>query len=226
MIKNKKILPLAAACFIAVETAMGIIIHTAGGNTPRFISVVIACAFCLIFSKTEASYILTRLALVCTVLADIFLLMLPTMQQLPAMILFSVTQLAYFLRIYLGEESKLRAWHVTIRAATSVITLAVTFAVLGSSVDAVAAVSMFYYANLIVNVVFAFIDFRKSPILAPGLLLFALCDAVIGLDFLDGYVSLPSDAFIYKIIHPGFDLAWAFYLPAQTLLALSSLKKD
>ena len=226
MTKNKKTLSYAAVGFIAVEAALGIIIHTAGGNMPRFISVVIACTFCLLFAERTWAYALTQTALICTVFADFFLLALPEMRQLPAMLFFSVTQIAYFLRIYLDDESKTRrTWHITARAALSVIAVAATLLILGSAANAVAVVSMFYYANLIINVIFAFTDFKKSPALAIGLLLFSLCDAVIGLDFLDGYMTVPTDSFIYKIIHPGFDLAWGFYLPAQTLLALSLMKR-
>ncbi len=227
MIKNKKILLYSALVFIVSEAALFAVIHTLGGNAPRYASVVLACLFCILFAARDWNYKLTQIALICTVSADFFLLVLPEMRQLPAMLFFSVTQLAYFLRIYLYDENKTRrVWHIGIRTAASVAAVAAAFIVLGSSADAVAAVSMFYYANLIVNVIFAFIDFKRSPALAVGLLLFALCDAVIGLDLLDGYMTVAADSFIYKIIHPGFDLSWFFYLPAQTLLALSLWKRE
>ena len=94
---------------------------------------------------------------------------------------------------------------------------------LGEKCDAVALVSMFYYANLILNAVFACISFGKNPLLAIGLVLFILCDTVIGLSLIDPYLTLPESSPIYAIIHPGFDLAWAFYLPSQALLAISLL---
>lgn len=142
------------------------------------------------------------------------------------MLFFSVTQLSYFLRLYLYDENKYRrAWHIGIRAAASILAVAATFIVLGQSADSVAVVSMFYYANLIINIVFAFIQLEKPGIFAIGLLLFAMCDAVIGFSFLDGYLPIPEGSFIYKIIYPGFDLAWAFYLPSQILLAISLLPR-
>ena len=55
--------------------------------------------------------------------------------------------------------------------------------------------------------------------------LFLLCDTVIGLSFLDGYLAVDKTSLIYRIIHPGFDLAWAFYLPSQMLLSISLLPK-
>jgi hypothetical protein len=229
MIQNKKILIGAVTVFSAVEATLGYLLQTASGELVPwlcFSSVVFACLFCVAFAERSYAYLLTQLALVCTVCADFFLLITPVRHQLPAMLFFSVTQLSYFLRLYLCDESKKRrAWHVGIRSAISIVAVAATLMILGPSADAVAVVSMFYYANLITNIVFAFIQFEKPGLFAIGLLLFAMCDALIGFAFLDGYLPIPADSFIYKIIHPGFDLAWAFYLPSQTLLAISLLPR-
>ena len=229
MIKNKRILIITVALFSAVEAILGFLLQTSHGDAVPvlcFSSVVLACLFCTVFAERSAAYALTQLALVCTVCADYFLLITPVRLQLPAMLFFSVTQISYFLRLYLYDENKTRrTWHIGIRAAASLAAVIVTLAVLGSSADGVAVVSMFYYANLIVNIIFAFIQFEKPGLFAVGLLLFAMCDALIGFAFLDGYLSIPPEAFIYKIIHPGFDLAWAFYLPSQTLLAVSLLPR-
>ena len=225
MIKNKNTLIGASVLFSSVEAVLGYLLQTSRGDTVSwlcFSSVALACLFCALFARLSPAYFLTQLALVCTVCADFFLLITPVRQQLPAMLFFSVTQLSYFLRLYLYDENRSRrALHVGIRASASAIAVTATLLVLGSSADAVAIVSMFYYANLLINIVFAFIQFKKPGFFSVGLLLFALCDALIGFAFLDGYLPIPPDSFIYKIIHPGFDLAWAFYLPSQTLLALS-----
>ena len=79
--------------------------------------------------------------------------------------------------------------------------------------------------NLIVNIIFAFAEFKKHPLLAIGLLLFALCDVIIGFYFIDDYLPLAADSIIYKILGSGINLAWIFYLPAQTLLSISLLPK-
>ncbi len=237
MIKNKRFLIYAVSAFAIAETTLGILLHTSSGDPTlwfSFSSIVLACLFCTVFAERSWAYLLTQLALMCTVCADYFLIIAPVRQQLPAMMFFSVTQLSYFMRLYIYDENKLRrAWHIYIRASVSVIAVAATFIVLGSSADAVAVISMFYYANLITNIVFAFAEFKKNSIFAIGLLLFACCDALIGFAFLDGYLAIPADSIIYKIIHPGFDLAWAFYLPSQALLSISlfprhlrSIKKE
>ena len=229
MIKNKKILLSSAIAFVIAETVFGYIIHTCRGelvNPVSFASIALACLFCTAFAESSKDYLLTQLALVCTMCADFFLLVTPTMQQLPAMLFFSVTQLSYFLRIYLNDENKTRrAWHISVRALASVGAITVTALVLGSSADAVSLISLFYYANLIVNIIFAFAEFKKHPLLAIGLLLFALCDVIIGFYFIDDYLPIAADSIIYKILGSGINLAWIFYLPAQTLLSISLLPK-
>ena len=37
------------------------------------------------------------------------------------------------------------------------------------------------------------------------------------------YIAIPKESFLWTLLHPGFDLAWAFYVPSQTLIALSLL---
>lgn len=230
MIKNKRILVCAVSFFAITEAILGYLLQTLSDKSVlwfSFSAIILACLFCTVFAERSSAYFLTQLALVCTVCADYFLIIAPVRQQLPAMIFFSATQLSYFLRLYLYDENKKRrVWHIGARIAASVAAIAATLIILGSKADAVAIVSMFYYANLLTNIVFAFIQFEKPGIFAIGLLLFALCDALIGFAFLDGYLPISQDSFIYKIIHPGFDLAWAFYLPSQTLLSISLLPRQ
>ena len=227
MIKNKRLILGLGAVFCTAEAVLGVLLQISSGRDVAwycFASVVLACLFCSVFAEGSRAYIFTQIAMICTVFADYFLLIAPQRQQLPAMLFFSVTQLGYFLRIYFYDESKTRRiLHVALRAIASVVAVAVTAAVLGEGADAVAMVSMFYYANLLVNAAFAFVNFKKAPILAVGLLFFALCDVFIGLSFIDDYLPISPDSIIYKLLYPGFDPAWAFYLPSQTLIAVSLL---
>ena len=48
---------------------------------------------------------------------------------------------------------------------------------------------------------------------------------LIGLGFLGDYIALADAAWLDRLIHPGFDLAWACYLTAQALLAISLLPR-
>jgi hypothetical protein len=107
----------------------------------------------------------------------------------------------------------------------SLLMVFATAAVLGANCDFLAMISMVYYANLALNIVFAFGCFKKNPLLALGLLLFICCDTCVGIAMLDGYMAFSKDSLLYRMLHPGFDLVWAFYLPSQMLLALSLLPK-
>ena len=146
--------------------------------------------------------------------------------KLGGMIFFSLAQIAYFVKIYLDDENKIRRKvHLMLRAVLSTVAVVATFLVLGQNADLVAVVSVFYYANLILNLVFSFILFKKAPFMAIGFLCFILCDTVIGLANMKPYLPLPEGSFIYKILYPGFDPAWAFYVPSQALLATSLIHK-
>lgn len=208
---------------------LGVLLQTVQDKTPinlRYTAVVLACLFFVLFAEKSLSFLFTMIALVCTVGADYFLVYSEEMQQLPAMLFFSVTQIAYFLRLYFEDKSQVRRLvHLICRVVLSIIAVGATFAVLGNGADSVAVVSMFYYANLVLNIIFAFIAFKKSRAFAIGLLLFALCDTVIGLSLINTYLPISEGSFIFKLIYPGFDLAWAFYLPSQALLSISLLPK-
>lgn len=213
--------------FLCVMAVLGVLLQTVQGSVPinlRYASVVLACLFCVAFAEKSASYFLTQLALIFTVGADYFLVYRTDILQLPAMLCFSVVQIAYFLRLYFEDGSLTRRRvHVILRAVLSVLVLGVTAAVLGKNCDAVAMASMFYYANLVLNAIFACMSFKKNPIFAVGLVLFILCDTVIGLSMIDAYLPVAGDSLLYRVLSPGFDLAWAFYLPSQALLAVSLL---
>ena len=227
MIKNKKLLLGLSVAFLCIMAVLGVLLQTAQEAIPinlRYTAITLACLCCFLFAQTSYSFLFTQLALIFTLVADYYLVYLQDVQQLPAMLSFSVVQIAYFLRLYFEDENKTRRKvHLVLRAALSVAAIVVTLAVLGKACDAVAVVSMFYYANLILNAVFACISFSKNPLLAIGLVLFILCDTVIGLSLIDAYLPVAQDSPMYRIISPGFDLAWAFYLPSQALLAVSLL---
>lgn len=227
MLKNKKILISASTLFTIVEIILSIMIQKAEGDVNRYasyLSVCIACLFAVLFIENTWKYKTTQLALIMTVLADYFLVMMDELQQFPAMIFFSVAQLAYFNRILLASDSRLeRMCHLVVRCGAVIFTLALTLTVLGRKADAVSIVSMFYFANLVTNIIFSFVQFKKNFLLAIGLLLFACCDILVGFSCIEAYIELTPGTFAHKLAHPGGNFAWMFYVPSQTLIALSLL---
>ena len=60
--------------------------------------------------------------------------------------------------------------------------------------------------------------------MAAGFALFALCDAVVGLQVAaGGYLALPQA--LQQVLFCDFNLSWFFYLPSQVCLALCSRTK-
>ncbi|MBE6673932.1 MAG: hypothetical protein E7596_02370 [Ruminococcaceae bacterium] len=227
---NKKSfkLPVVSA-FVLVELTLGILVHLTSGRANSWVSfscVLLACLFVSLFFEKSKAYFLTQLGLACTVCADIFLVVMDPIKQLPAMVFFSVTQMCYFVRIYLNHTTqKQKKVHLIARSLVTLLAIAATVAVLGGNTDALSLVSLFYYANLAVNIVVAFTQFKSCPALAVGLLLFLCCDTVIGLNVMaDSYISGVGESFIMQLIDVDFNLAWVFYVPSQMLIALSLLK--
>lgn len=219
-----------SACFITAEAILCILIQAIGGRANSYLSfgaIALACAFVFVFFDKSLDFALSAHALIFTVIADFFLVLLEPRRQLLGMIAFLVTQSCYFVKITLLSGSRVKnTAHFAVRGGISLVAVIATLLVLGDAADALAAISMLYFANLVLNVIFSFIEMRANPLLAAGLLLFMICDIFVGLSMLDGYLPVTEGSFIYKLAHPGFNAAWLFYVPAQTLLALSAGKNN
>ena len=230
MLKNSPARILLCGTFILTELTLGILLQVLSGAAVTWCSygaVLLAFLFAFFFFSKTPTYYFTVAALLFTVCADYFLVLKGAEQKLIAMLFFSATQLCYFGRIYLAEEKgKCRTVHGLLRVLVPLLTVLVTLLALGKGADGVAVVSMFYFANLILNVIFAFALGEKPPLLAIGLLLFAFCDVFVGLSLIEGYLPLAEGGLIYRLAHPGLNLAWVFYVPSQALLALSLSKQN
>lgn len=184
-----------------------------------YVSIILCVIMAFIFFDSGRVDHLIRAGLVCTLVADYFLV-LDGDKLLHGVIAFTFVQAAYFVYLYLREEKKaLRMANVISRTVVSLCLVIVAFIVLGEGTDALAIVSVLYYANLVINTVFAFTQGKRERIFAIGLLLFCMCDLCIGLEVLFS-TYLGSDAldFFYGA---HLNLPWVFYQPSQTLIALT-----
>ena len=99
--------------------------------------------------------------------------------------------------------------------------------ILGEKTDALALVSICYYANLIMNIAESATQLQRKQLLPIALVLFILCDTVIGLQVAAGtYLPIAEGSLVHRIIFCGFNLSWLFYLPSQVLLSLCAKKKS
>jgi hypothetical protein len=204
--------------------------HNVGGmfSVFSYVYIICACIFCSLFKEKAKDYIFTQLGLIGTLGADFFLVLLPHQERLPGMIFFSAVQIFYFLRLYfLDESKKRRTVHLVLRIILSVGIVAVTLSVLGLNADPVAVLSMFYYVNLALNLIFAFLDFENNSVFAIGLLCFIISDTVIGIRNLDSYIGAQPivEEVVEHIKRSKIDLIYGFYLPSQALIAMAPANK-
>ena len=227
MIRSRRILYGGTAIFLVAELLLGVCQQISLWD--RFSlwaygSVILAALFFSLFFEVSRIYFFTQAAILLTVCADYFLVWREDQQKLPAMVFFLGAQIFYFLRLFAQDEGRTRRRvHLLARAGVSLVALLLTLLVLGEGADALALVSMLYYANLLMNLVWSSIYIRKHWLLAIGFFCFLLCDTLIGLSMLDGYLPIKEEGFLYAVLHLGFNLVWAFYLPSQVCLALSLL---
>ena len=215
--------------FSAIELAFLVLLLTLGGQASviiSFISIVLAFGFSIIFLNFKNKNFFIQLALFFTVGADICLVLCQPIQQSVGMLFFSFAQLVYFCKLlYETPSKKVRLANLISRCVAIVLVQALTLIVVGAKADFLALISMFYYTNLILNIVFAFFNFKQNPYFAIGMVLFALCDTIIGLNVAIGtYIYVPETSFLYQLAFSPFNWAWLFYLPSQTLISISSTK--
>ena len=225
MVKNKRLTISLVVLFFLIETVLFFFVQLTSGNAweaVSYTSVVLACLFMLTNLSKTKNYIFMQIGLVFTVCADWFLVVEDPIKELPAMMFFSCTQICYFLRLYFNQETEReRKIHLFVRAATSILAIIIALMILKEDTDLLSIVSLFYYANLILNVVFAFLQHKSSLLFPIGLLLFLMCDTVVGLNALSDYIPIANASRLNAILFGKINWAWVFYLPSQTLIALS-----
>ncbi|MBR5448785.1 MAG: hypothetical protein IKV43_02250 [Clostridia bacterium] len=218
---------IAAVPFVIAEFQLSYLVQRSNSVTEvMYFSVVLAFIFAMtsIARTPTLEYNLVRLGLGITLLADYFLVVCLPARQLDGVVVFCLVQMAYFAALVVSDKNRIRRTvHIAVRAGLCALIVPVAFLVLGDSVDALAIWSAVYYANLVCNMVFAFIDFERWWLFGLGLLAFALCDASIGFDFLvNSYIGAPEGSLLWNIVHSGLNLAWIFYVPCLTMISLST----
>ncbi len=210
--------------FLLIELILYVLILKEGGKL-LVVSSFAAIALCFLYAvvNLKKSGTLLTAGLACTVAADVFLVVCSPIERLWGMVFFTLAQTMYAIKLHLESRNKKV---LVLRVVLTVAIESAALIVLKDKLDVLAAVSVFYYANLFVNIIEAFTVFKKGRLFAVGLVLFLLCDTVIGLQVMsDLYLQIPESSVVYKILFMPFNLSWFFYLPAQVLIALSGSVK-
>lgn len=219
--KQKNVITTA---FLICEAVLYYFILTAGGEILRLCSygaIGLCVLYCLLQGKNGQS--LLQIGLLLTAAADFCLVICQPIQRLWGMVFFLGTQSCYALFLH-GRMRHRLFW--VIRLSVTVLALTVTSLVLGDDCDALALVSLAYYANLIFNLIMAAVNWRKHLMFAVALILFLLCDTVIGLQVAgDLYLPIREGSGLYQLLYSGFNLSWLFYLPSQVMIALLAGRK-
>ena len=188
MLKTKKKISLrdvTALTFILMQVAIFPLIQFTPGNVSAewsYVSIILCVIIAFVFFDSDRADHLIRMGLCCTLVADYFLVV-DGDKLLEGVIAFTFVQTAYFAYLYLRERRRaLRIANVISRTVVSLALIIGAFIVLGEDADALAIVSVIYYANLVINTVFAFTQGRRERVFAIGLLLFCMCDLCIGLE--------------------------------------------
>ena len=195
----KRFIPLLI--FILVEIVLSIFvlfIETPILNILSYLVIVFAFIFSLFTLFKNYNYLIT-IGLFFTLLADLFLVVLGN-EDLRAygMFFFVFTQLSY--GIYL-------------------------IFVLKEKADPLSIFSIIYFANLISNIVVCFLNIKKLYFFLIALLLFLLCDLFVGFTTANGiYFTYEDGTFLYYLVNANFNFAWLFYIPSQTLIAITTYK--
>ena len=127
--------------------------------------------------------------------------------------------------IYLHQGAA--CWVLPVRIALIVVAELLTLAVLRENIDLLAAVSLAYYANLVMNILTAASRGKGYRLHVVALVLFLLCDTVVGLQVAaGGYLPIAEGSLLHRILFSGFHLSWFFYLPSQVLLSVLATKKQ
>lgn len=216
--------PVLAGVFLIIQAilyALILAVPAAPVALCCYLSIVVCFVFALLLRRPGTGLFLGGLA--CTLCADFFLVVMTPIQQLWGMIFFLAAQLLYATALHRQVPCK---WLPLLRLGLSALAAGLCVAILGQGTDLLAMVSVCYYANLIVNIIAAFSQWHRSKLLPIGLVLFLLCDTVIGLQVASGgYLTIPESSWLYRLIFSSFNLAWFFYLPSQVLIVLSLMSK-
>lgn len=250
MTKPQKLLSLTTATiFVIAEAVLFYLIHIEKAVSDinlRYLSIQVAVLFSfaslileLLFAEKSKGALLgkifnlkdgnaLRIAMLFTLAADYFLVAIPETNKMNGMICFMGTQAFIFLHIFLRDENRKRKIvHLSVRLVLSAALAVATLVVLGEGADALAIISVIYYANLLTSMIFSPSDKNGGKLLCLGLIFFALCDINVGLWVLNDMYSggFPVDSFLYKLLFSGIDLVWLFYIPSQTMIPLCLLSK-
>lgn len=192
------------------------------GTLFQYLSIVLCIVFLFVNSRNTKAWWAITLAFFPSLVAD-WLLVIRQSHQILATGVFTLTQSAFAFRLFWEKNLQRGRW------GRIYLFLVIGFEVcgwiiLGTDFDSLAIITLLYFSLLLGNVIHSlFRSPRSSVLFSTGLVMFALCDIIIGMQNGTDYLPIQNGSFMEWILRPGFPLAWMFYLPAQSLIATSAV---
>lgn len=191
----------------------------AGDSTAiKYAAILTVFAYSLT-NASSADGVAVAAALLFTVVADTFLLLLDAYYLL-GVLSFCVVQALYFVRMV--RPGRYRRWWVSVIFRVSVWAVVILVTGLAGVLDGLLCVTALYFINLAVNMVESFGLCRQNRgmiLFSLGLALFVCCDLCVGIHNLSLYLSVDGFRGLRDFAAVGM---WAFYLPSQVLIAFSA----
>ena len=188
-------------------------------------SLILACTiFTLFYVTNSKNSNLVSISFLFTVIADLILVFYIE-YRLIGLIAFIFVQIAHGLRYTLAFKKIPLKLDLLIRGI-AICAVEITYLIIAKSFDITLFLTFFYFTLLVINFVYSIIFFeKKNPLwitLVVGFLFFILCDIFVGVGCASEFFDI-KELFIYKLYDSvPFGLDWFFYIPAKTLLALST----
>ncbi len=187
-----------------------------------FLFLIYAFIRCLMRKGKMVLYLLSMLAMLFTLVSDIFLFIIND-YYIVGLSTFIVAQLLYAFRIELvNNDKRYMVASGSIRTLIVVISL-IVFLIRRD--DFLIYLVIIYFLNLILNCVFSLLTYLKDKekkrmlVMSIGFFLFILCDISVGLYNLNnGFNGMEVNKELASIF---LHLIWIFYAPSQYLLTLS-----
>lgn len=168
------------------------------------------------FCKTKDYYIMI-LSLFFTLIGDTFFIFFKNLSVI-GLICLNITQILYFLRIYLDSEYKKA--NVLIRLISIPISIIIVFITLKNETDILAILWIMFSVNLFINILFTIKEIGINNFFPIGLLLMFIYGIAMMFIYLPNYLTT-NVRFIDILIQLPFDIKWVFYLPSQVVLTCS-----
>lgn len=217
---------IVAALYVAAEIAIYALFNAfAALNLPDHIylkysgvilCVIASCIFFVLVRGADSAIVFT--ALVFTAVSDWFILVTGTNYEV-GLATFIAAQSAYFVRLHLkGIKGTLIS--LAVRLVLS-IALAVTFSALFGA-DLLISECCAYIVMLACNLAESLALCRygaQNIAFAAGLFLFLCCDICVGLFNFGSVIGITLPAAVQSFAADGM---WAFYLPSQVIITLTS----